>query len=279
MVRKRAPMVSALALPYCLVVGLFLLVPSAEMIVTSFHIPSPKAVAGEGVSLANYARLTDWFYLGIVWRTVRLALMATLIAGVLAYPLAYVMARSERTWRITLSCLVMVPLMTSVVVKTFGWYILLGRNGLVASILTNLGFGVHSLIGNDAAVLVGLAEFSLPFMVFSLLASIEQIPVALEEAASNLGARRFEVFLKVIIPLSSTGLLSGILLCFGVSSSAYVVPAIMGGPSSRMVAQQIFDDVLVAFDWPAASALSVVLLLLLGSLIYFGIGIAQRRSA
>ena len=164
--------------------------------------------------------------------------------------------------------MVMVPLMTSVVVKTFGWYILLGRNGFVISILNWIGFDVRSLIGNEAAVLVGLAEFSLPFMIFSLLASIEQIPVALEEARKQSRRARFGNLSQGDHSIKAEfGLLSGVLLCFGVSSSAYVVPAIMGGPSSRMVAQEIFDNVLVAFDWPAASALAVVLLLLLGSLI------------
>jgi ABC-type spermidine/putrescine transport system permease subunit I len=271
--------VAALVLPNCLVIALFLLLPSVEMIAVSFHRHSTTAVTGEGFTLANYARLADWFYLDIIWRTVRLAFVATLIATVLAYPVAYVMARSRRAWRITLSCLVMVPLMTSVVVKTFGWYILLGRDGFIVTLLDHLGIGARTLIGNDVAVLVGLSEFSLPFMIFSLLAAIEQIPVSLEEAASNLGGRGRAVFFKVIVPLSRAGLLSGALLCFGVSSSAYVVPAIMGGPSARMVAQQIFDDVLVAFNWPGAAALSIVLLLLLGTVIYAAIALGQRRAA
>ena len=96
MLRKRATFVSALVLPYCLIVGLFLLMPAAQMIATSFRSTSPTAVAGEGFSLVNYARLADWFYFKIVWQTITLAATATLISAVLAYPVAYLIARSGR---------------------------------------------------------------------------------------------------------------------------------------------------------------------------------------
>ena len=148
----------ALLLPYMLLLTVFLLVPAAGLLDISFRQHSPVVITGIGFSTRNYARLAELFYVKIIWQTVRLALLSTLIATVLAYPVAYVMARSSRRSRAILTCLVMVPLMTSIVVKTFGWYILLNRSGTFPSILAALGFRQQSLLGNDIAVLVGLAE-------------------------------------------------------------------------------------------------------------------------
>lgn len=260
-----------LLLPYCLLIAFFLAAPVGELLEISLRRQSPTVMTGGEFTFANYARLADPFYGRILWQTVRLSVAATIISTCLAYPLAYYLARSAGLVRAILSCLVTLPLMTSIVVKTFGWYVILGRGGPVSNALQTLGWPPVSLLGNDGAVLVGLAEFSLPFMAFSLAAAIERIPPNLEEAATNLGASRAMTFVKVILPLSRPGLVSGFLLCFGVSSSAYVVPSIMGSPSGKMVAQQIFDDVLVGFNWPGAAAVSVALLLLLGGIVYAAI--------
>lgn len=267
-----------LCLPYCALIAMFLLAPVLGLVQVSFRTVSPTAMTGGASTLANYGRLADSFYLGILWHTVRLALFATMIATILAYPVAYVVARSTGGVRMFVSFLFTVPLMTSVVVKTFGWYIILARGGPASAVASWLGFPTTSLLGNDIAVLIGLAEFSLPFMVFTLSASIERIPRNLEEAAGNLGAGRLMTFLLVIVPLSRAGLLSGFLLCFGISSSAYVVPAVLGSQSARMVAQQIYDDVLVGFNWPGAAALSVTLLVLLGTVLFGALSIGRREQ-
>lgn len=279
MTAKAADRSWLLCLPYVLLIGMFLIAPVVGLIDISFHRQSPIVMTGGEATLANYERIADGFYLGILWHTIRLSLIATAIATILAYPVAYVIARSDRLARTLISFLFTVPLMTSVVVKTFGWYIILGRGGPASAIATWAGWSGGSMLGNDVAVLIGLAEFSLPFMVFSLSAAIERIPVSLEEAASNLGATRFGCFMRVVVPLSRQGLISGFLLCFGVSSSAYVVPSIMGSQSARMVAQQIFDDVLVAFNWPGAAALSVVMLIMLGAVLFTAISIGNRGRA
>ena len=268
-----------LCLPYCGVIAIFLFAPALSLLQVSFREVSPTSMTGGVFTTANYARLIDGYYVQILWHTITLSLLSTAIATVLAYPVAYVIARSSGFARTLVAFLVTVPLMTSVVVKTFGWYIILSRGGPASAVASWLGWPGASLLGNDAAVLVGLAEFALPFMVFSLSAAIERIPPNVEEAAANLGAGRLTTFVRVIVPLSRAGLLSGFLLCFGISSSAYVVPAVMGSTSARMVAQQIYDDVLVAFNWPGAAALSVVLLVLLGAVLFTALSIGRRQVA
>src|SRR3954468_13636040 len=137
MIRSRYAL--ALVAPYLLLLATFLLLPAAGLLEISFRQHSPTVITGLGFSTRNYARLTDLFYAKVIWQTVRLALFSTLIATILAYPVAYVIARSGRRTRAILTCLVMVPLMTSIVVKSFGWYILLNRGGTFPTLLAALG--------------------------------------------------------------------------------------------------------------------------------------------
>lgn len=267
-----------LFLPYTLLLVGLLVVPVAGLMEISFRNQSISSIQGVGLTLSNYERVLEGFYLKIIFNTIRLAAIATVIGAIFAYPLAYVIVRSRPLARTILTCLVMVPLMTSVVVKVFGWFIFLGSGGPAVGLLNTLGFHVQTLLNTESAVIVGLVEFALPFMVFSLVPSMDRIPQTLEEAAANLGATPFQTFRQVILPMSASGLTSGALLCFGISASAYVVPAIMGGHAVRMIAQQIYDDVLVAFNWPAAAALSIALLLLLSVLISLALSISRRAS-
>ncbi|WP_161138782.1 ABC transporter permease [Propylenella binzhouense] len=267
-----------LFVPYLLLLLAFLVVPIAGLVEISARNQSVTSIGGVGLTMANYQRVFEGFYLDIIFDTVRLAAIATLIGATLAYPLAYVIVRSQPLARTVLTCLVMVPLMTSVVVKVFGWFILLGRGGPAVRMLQKLGIEVQTLLNTEPSVVVGLVEFALPFMVFSLVPALDRISPAVEEAAANLGATPFQTFRLVILPLSASGLTSGALLCFGISSSAYVVPAIMGGHAVRMIAQQIYDDVLVAFDWPAAAAFSIALLVLLSVLIFAALRASRRAT-
>ncbi|MCC7047041.1 MAG: ABC transporter permease [Alphaproteobacteria bacterium] len=276
--RLEHPVKYALFLPYAAMIFCFLIVPMAGLVEVSFRQQSSVRITGLGFTLANYARVGDPFYLGILFDTLRLAMISAALAAILGYPLAYVLARSSGRAKTALIVAVMVPLMTSVVVKVFGWYIILEPSGVINTLSRAAGWGRWNLLHNEIAVVAGLVEFSLPFMVLSLSASIERIPRSVEEAAGNLGAGPWRVMARVVLPMSRAGLLSGYLLCVGVSSSAYVVPAIMGGTRVRMAGQQIYDDVLVGFDWPAASAMSVVLVAILSLIFYAAMRIGPKTS-
>lgn len=264
-----------LLLPYALVLTVLAVGPVGMLVDMSFMRHSAVDLTGNGWTLENYRRAADTYYIRLLLETLKLAFLSTVIGAILAYPVAYMIARAGR-WKTVLILIVMIPLMTSVVVKVLGWYIVLGAQGPVNQMLMSLGLGRVRFIGTEGAVLLGLVEFALPFMIFSLAAAIERVPPSLEEAAANLGAGAFTIFLKVILPLSRPGLVSGFLLCFGVSASAYVVPATLGGTSVRMAAQEVFDQVQSAFNWPGASALSVLLMLILGSTIYVAVRIGSE---
>jgi len=255
-------------IPYVMVVIGLLVLPAMGVLQLSFKTDNGASAA---FGLSNYARIFEAYYLNIVTRTIELALLATAIELVLAFPLAYALARATPRIKSLLTLAVMIPLMTSVVVKAFGWYILMTDDGLMTRLAQSLGISRSPLAGTPFAVIIAMVEFGLPFMVLSLATAIEKIPRNLEEAALNLHASPLYVLWHVLLPLSRSGILSGFLLCFGVSASAYVIPAMLGGTKVKMAAQVVFDDVLVAFNWPGAAAISTVLLILLSSILYISL--------
>jgi putative spermidine/putrescine transport system permease protein len=267
-----------LLVPYGVLLLALMIVPVISLVEISLRAHAPLVLTGGEFSTENYRRLWDSYYVKLIFETLKMALASTAISAVLAFPVAYIIARAGK-WKASLTLLVTIPLMTSVVVKVLGWYIALGpRSFLVDTLAVFTGERVR-LLNSQGAVLVGLVEFALPFMILSVSAAIERVPRNLEEAAANLGASPFNVLFRVLLPMSRPGLISGFLLCFGVSASAYVVPAVLGGSSLRMAAQEIYDLVQAAFNWPAASAVAVALLLILGLVIYAATRFGSRSVA
>jgi putative spermidine/putrescine transport system permease protein len=277
MTTRTAPLLAVL--PYVVLALALLAVPVAGVVELSLHARSAGSITGGGFSAGNYLRLLEPYYLNLIFQTIKLSFLATAMELLVAFPVAYVLARATPIAKSILGLFVMIPLMTSVVVKTFGWYIIFSDDGALLSGLHALGTGPRSFIGTEFAVLAGMVEFGLPFMIFSLMTAIEKVPRHLEEAAANLGASPWRVLTQVLLPLCGSGVLSGFLLCFGVSASAYVVPAVLGGTKVKMAAQLIYDDVLVAFNWPGAAAVAVVLLLVLAAILYLAMALGGKTDA
>ena len=252
-----------------LLIALFL-GPLLQIAVVSFFTYSTTKIWIPVVTLANYRRLFDSYYLGVAWTTVKIGLLTTLVCIILGYPLAYFLART-RSRRVGLYVFLLItPLMVSSVIRIFGWLVILGRRGLVNETLRALGLseGVE-LLYNTPAVVAGLAELLLPFMVLPLMAAIENIHPSIEEAARNLGAGPLQVLRRVLIPMSLPGLVSGSLLVYTVSISALVTPALMGGRHVRMLGNLVYDEVLTSLNWPFASSMAVVLLVTTGLVMFF----------
>ena len=275
-VRTR-PVWAALAAPYGLFLLVLLVVPFVNVALFSIHAYSPTKILLPGLTLDNYRKIFDLYYLRLFGRTLRLGLITTVVCVLLGYPLAYFLARARpRVLTIGLFLLIM-PLMVSTVIRVFGWIVILGRKGLVNQALVALGLEPVKLLYTETAVVVGLVNIFLPFMVLPLMASIERIPPSLEEAAQNLGASWSQTFARVILPLSVPGLISGCLLVYSISISAFVTPALLGNSRERMAAQQIYDEVLVSFNWPSASSLALTLVLLTLILMFWAL-FATRRA-
>ena len=265
--------------PYGVYLLIFLVLPFANVALLSVYLHSPTKIAIPVFTDANYAKLFELYYANLFLRTLRLSLVVTAVCVVLGYPLAYVLARSSsRIMTVGLFLLIM-PLMVSTVIRVFGWVVILGNEGLVNQALRLLGAGDGvRLLYTEGAVIIGLTQQSMPFMVLPIMAAIERIPPSLEEAAQNLGASWSQMFARVILPLSMPGLLSGSLLVFSVSMSAFVTPALMGGRRTRMVGQQIYEEVLTAYDWPGAASLTIVLAVVMLGLVGLTLWTTRRRA-
>ena len=265
--------------PYGLYLLVFLVLPFANVALLSVYLHSPTKIAIAEFTTANYSKLWELYYANLFFRTLRLSLAVTVVCVALGYPLAYLLARARpRIMTLGLFLLIM-PLMVSTVIRVFGWVVILGNEGLVNQALRQLGAGDGvRLLHTEGAVIVGLAQQSMPFMVLPIMASIERISPSLEEAARNLGASWGQMFTRTILPLSMPGLLSGALLVFSVSMSAFVTPALMGGRRSRMIGQQIYEEVLSAYNWPGAASLTIVLALLMLGLVGLALWASRRRA-
>jgi len=276
-VRAR-PIWAVLTGPYALFLLFLLLVPFANVAMFSLHPYSPTKVFLPELTFENYRKILDLYYVRLFGRTLRLGLITMVVCVMLGYPLAYFLARARpRVQALGLFLLIM-PLMVSAVIRVFGWIVILGRKGLVNQALAGLGLEPIKLLYSETAVVIGLVNIFVPFMVLPIMASIERIPPSLEEAALNLGANWYGMFRRVILPLSLPGLISGCLLVYSLSIGAFVTPALMGNARERMAGQQIYDEVLVSFNWPSASSLALTLVLVTLALT-FGALFATRHSS
>jgi ABC-type spermidine/putrescine transport system permease subunit I len=269
---------SLLLTPNLLFLALVLLAPLGIVAAYSFMTYSPDGTVLPTATLANYRQLADPYYIRLLAGTAGIALKVTLACVVIGYPVAYFLARASRTVALVGMLVLMAPLMVSAVVRAFGWLVLLGRNGIVNSLLVSFGLAPVELLYSESAVLLGLVHMLLPFMVLPLMASIERIPPSVEEAAENLGAHPLQTFLKVILPLSVPGLISGAFLVYVESASAFVMPALLGGRQVRMVGSEVFDKMLTAFNFPVASMLTITLIVFTGSVVAMGSLLTARLA-
>jgi putative spermidine/putrescine transport system permease protein len=263
--------------PFTLLLLTLMVAPFFNVLSFSLSTYSPTEIAPSRFTLENYANLWDPYFLTLTLRTLAFAFATTGICLLLGGPLGYYLARARpAVVSIGLFFLVM-PLMVSAVIRVFGWVVILGRRGLVYQMLAFLGIETRPrLLYTEAAVLIGLVTILLPFMVLPIMSAIERIPRFLEEAAANLGASRYKVFRLIIAPLSAPGVISGCVLVYTASVSAYVIPALMGGPRNRVIGSEIYDSVLVSHNWPRASAVSLVLMLLATVLLLLGLRASKR---
>jgi len=252
----------ALLLPAGLVFLFLLVLPLFFLVRFSLLPPAPAAPLEGPLSLASYAELGDSYFINILGRTLRIAALVTVLCLLLGYPLAISLARSTGIWRTVQVILVISPLFVSVVVRAYGWLLLLGNRGVVNGALTALGLQERPtrFLQTEGAVVAGLAEALLPFMVLALSAQLQRQDPALLEAARGLGASALGAFWRVTLPLSLPGALAGSLLVFMVTMGSYATPALLGGSQVRLMVTEIYTQVTSVYNWPLGAALAVVLL-------------------
>ncbi|MEM1382408.1 MAG: ABC transporter permease subunit [Pseudomonadota bacterium] len=218
------------------------------------------------ISFENYAFLfSDDLYLNSYLNSVRIAFVSTVIALLIGYPLALGMARSGPGWRLVLLTLVILPFWTSFLIRVYAWIGILKTEGLLNAALLSAGLISEPLIiqYTTTAVYIGIVYSYLPFMVLPLYASLEKLDASLLEAASDLGARPWVAFWRVTLPLSLPGILAGSSLVFIPAVGEFVIPELLGSTSVQMIGRTLWNEFFQNRDWPIASAVAVLLLLVL----------------
>lgn len=217
-------------------------------------------------SLSAYIGLTqDALYLQSYIDSIVIAGLATLCMLAIAYPFALAIARAERRWRLPLLILAIAPFWTSFLIRVYAWILLLKDEGLINATLMALGI-LHQplhIFATNWAVLIGIVYSYLPFMILPLYVALDRQDRALAEAAADLGARPFEVFRRVTLPLSIPGIIAGVLMVFIPAVGEFVIPDLLGGSDTLMIGSTMWNDFFANRDWPTASAAAVVLLVLL----------------
>ena len=216
----------------------------------------------------TYQRLADPIYLGILWRSIWIAALATAFCLVLGFPLALFISRAGNRKNLYLS-LVILPFWTSFLIRTYAWMFLLRDTGLVNTLLQKIGL-IHNplpLLYNNGAVVLGLVYGYLPFMVLPLYATLERLDRNLLEAAADLGARPWSSLTRIVIPLCAPGIRAGAILVFIPCLGAYLTPDLLGGGKSVMIGNLIQNQFTTARDWPFGSAVSLALMAIVMALL------------
>jgi putative spermidine/putrescine transport system permease protein len=236
--------------------------PLANLFWISIHESVPTGGVGRALSSGSWAQLiNDSYYVGLVWRSVWVSLVVTFFALACSYPIALYIYRSSGSARAYLMILVITPLLTSTVVRTYGWLAVLGDHGLLSAAATMFGISsMPHLMYNLTGVIIGLTEIQMPYMVLSLLVGLARVEPRFEEAAATLGASRLKIFWEVVFPLSLPGVALGSLFCFVHSVSAFVTPQVLGGGRVNLLATEIFDQASMVLNWPLAGAVSILVL-------------------
>ncbi|MBX3540432.1 MAG: ABC transporter permease [Chelatococcus sp.] len=272
---------TVLVLPAVAILGAFFVVPLIWVFILSFLGAGPTGEVQHTFTLGNYARfLTDSYYVNdLLLRTIRLAAIATLFSVVIGYLGAFVIVRASpaaQTWMILL---VMLPLWVNLVVRTLSLMVVLGRNGLVNQILVGIGISARPLplLYNETAVVIGMVQVAVPFVVMSVYGVLQAIPRQLEQAAMTVGANPLSAFRRVTLPLSVPGILAGSVLAFGINVESFVVPILLGGGRVRFMSVAAYETATVSNNLPFAATIGVILLIV--TMVMLGVYQWAVRSA
>jgi putrescine transport system permease protein len=217
-------------------------------------------------SAENFSYLVrDPFYKAAYLKALKTAFFSTLIALLIGYPMAYGIARAKQPWRNTLLMLVVLPFWTSFLIRVYAWKVILQGNGPLNAMLLWLGVVDEpvQILYTDFAIYLGIVYSYLPFMVLPLYAAIERLDLTLNEAAANLGAPPWRVFLSITLPLSLPGIIAGCGLVFIPAVGEFVIPEMLGGPNAAMIGRVLWNEFFANRDWPIASAVAVAMLIFL----------------
>jgi ABC-type spermidine/putrescine transport system permease subunit I len=252
------------AVPALVYLVLFMVLPIVTLLTFGFVTIDRGAITDGGFTLTHIAGvLGDPLVWNLTWRSFWIAVVSTCLTLVLAYPIAYAYGHLKGVWRTLLLVAIISPLLTSALVRTYAWIVILGgRRGLLNQTLLSLGVIDQPLqiLNTSTAVVMGMTQIHLPFMILPLLAVLSERDRRFEEASLNLGASQVETFFRVTIPMSMPAIVAGFALVFAVSYTNFIIPQLLGGGNYSTLAVQVYEQTIVVLDWSRGAALATLLL-------------------
>lgn len=248
------------SLPFAVYALIFILAPLILIVFYSFAGPNG------GLTLEHYKaffNFKDPVYLQVLWRSIKVAAISTLICLALGYPMAFILSKMRPSLRDTMVFLFVLPMWMNFLLRTYAWMTLLERTGLINTLLNKLGLGSLDLMYTQGAVILGNVYNFLPFMILPIYNVLVKIDSSVVEAAQDLGADRFVVFRKVIFPLSLPGVISGISMTFMPAVSTFIISRLLGGGQQALIGDIIENQFKVVGNWGLGSAMSVALMVLI----------------
>lgn len=253
-----------LAIPILLYLAVFFLYPAINLLFFSVLTQDEKGIVGRPFTIAHYAKFFEVeLYMRVFWNTLRVSLVTSAIAILLGYPVAVVMVRSRPLVTRAITLIVIAPLIVSVVVRSYGWQLILqnSRTGILNWMLISLGVteAPLALLYSEMAVVIGSLHVFFPMMVLPLASALAKIDPNLEDSARTLGAPWWKVFWRITLPLSVPGLVAGFTLVFSLTAGSFVTPVILGGTTTMMLGNLIEQQIFVVYNWPFGAAIACVL--------------------
>ncbi|WP_249961245.1 spermidine/putrescine ABC transporter permease PotB [Histophilus somni] len=248
----------------------FVLVPNLLVLTVSFLSKDSSNFYALPFSLESYANLVDSHYTKVMWNSLRMSAIATVICLLVGYPFAFFIAKIKPSYRPFLLFLVVLPFWTNSLIRIYGMKIFLGMKGILNNTLIAIGIidTPIRILNTETAVIIGLVYILLPFMILPLYAAIEKLDLRLLEAAKDLGANSFQRFIRIIIPLTMPGIIAGCLLVLLPAMGMFYVSDLLGGAKAALVGNEIYVQFLKIRNWPMGSAISIALTLLMALLIF-----------
>lgn len=246
-----------LTVPAVVFLAFFFLYPLYEIL--------KRSVTEPAIGLGNYVEFFESnVFLEVLFNTVKMSVIVTIVCLALAYPYAYLMNLSSKRVAGLLIIAVLIPFWSSLLVRTYAWTVILQDSGIINSFLLRIGVIDEplSLVRNLLGVVIGMVHILLPFMVLPIYSVMQRVDMDCVRAANNLGASPFQAFWSIFLPLSLPGVFAGVLLVFVISLGFYITPALLGSPSEAMLSQVIVQQVQELFNWGMGSAMALILLLL-----------------
>ena len=250
-----------LAYPYILWMGIFILIPLLLVVFFAVTKGDSQNFSTFTFSLENLRRAFAPLYLKVLVRSVNLALISTIICLIIGYPMAYIISREKPKKRNMMVLMFVIPMWMNFLLRTYAWLTLLGKNGLINSLLTKLGLAPLNLIYNDSAVLLGMVYNFLPFMVLPIFSILSKMDKGLIEAAEDLGSDKITIFKRVIFPLSLPRVVTGITMVFIPAVSTFVISSLLGGNKYNLIGNVIEEQFRYTGDWHFGSSMSIILMI------------------